>query len=737
MHHIISDGWSLGILIRELGELYGRLSRGEAPALPVLPFQYRDYARWQRSWLEGEALEGLLAHWRARLAGAPQVLELPTDRPRPPVESQRGARYSFRLPLELAQALRTLARREGATLFMTLLSGFTLLLSRYSGQQDLLVGTPVANRSRAEIEDIVGFFVNTLVLRANLSGDPSASQFLARMREVCLDAHAHQDLPFERLVEEMGPERDLSRNPLFQVMFALQNAPLRPLELPGLTLRPVEVDSRTAKFDLTLQMQETAEGLSGSFEYATDLFDEPTISRMATHLRLLLEGMSATPERCVWELPLLTETERHQLLVEWNATATDYPADALLHELFEAQVARTPDAVAVVFEDQRLTYRELGARTNRLAHHLQKRGVGPDTLVPICVERSIEMVVGLLGILKAGGAYVPLDPSYPKERLSFMLADAEAPVLITHSNLEDTLPAHHIHCVLIDRPEAFDQYPIANLKTNATPDHLAYVIYTSGSTGRPKGVAIEHRSAVALLSWAADTFAPEQWAGTLASTSICFDLSVFELFVPLSVGGAVILAKNALELPNLKCADQVTLVNTVPSAAAELLRIDGIPGSVRTVNLAGEPLSTELVRQLYDKDIDRIYDLYGPTEDTTYSTFALRGRQGPATIGRPIANTQIYLLDQNLNPVPIGVPGELHIGGAGLARGYLNRPELTAEKFIPNPFQENSSSLQDRRSGALSAGRQYRISGTHRQSGQAAGLSHRTGRDRGGACRAS
>ncbi|MGH8771532.1 MAG: amino acid adenylation domain-containing protein, partial [Burkholderiales bacterium] len=390
------------------------------------------------------------------------------------------------------------------------------------------------------------------------------------------------------------------------------------------------------------------------------------------------------------DLPLISEEERKLVLIDWNDNRRDYPSDKCVHELFKAQVEKSPDAIALVFEDEELTYVELNAKSNRLAHHLVSLGVGPDVLVGVCAQRSIEMVAALLAVLKAGAAYLPLDRNYPEERLAFMLEDAAVEVLLTQERV--ALPRHRAKLVYIDALERdFASYPDTDPQSTAKPDNLAYVIYTSGSTGKPKGVAIEHRSAVALLSWAADTFAPEQWAGVLASTSISFDLSVFELFVPLSVGGAVVLVENVMELPNLACADKVTLVNTVPSAAAELLRIDGIPASVRTVNLAGEPLSIGLVRQFYDKGIERVYDLYGPTEDTTYSTFALRSGQGRATIGRPIANTQIYILDPHLNPTPVGVPGELHIGGAGLARGYLNRPELTAEKFIGNPFSDERS----------------------------------------------
>ncbi|HQY71861.1 MAG TPA: condensation domain-containing protein, partial [Pseudomonadales bacterium] len=534
MHHIISDGWSLGVLTRELGEFYRSFARGEAPGLPALRVQYRDYARWQRGWLQGEVLASQLARWRERLAGAPQVLELPTDRARPAAESFRGALHSFMVPLELTDALRALARNEGSTLFMLLLSAYALLLARYSGQKDLLIGTAVANRHPAEVEPLVGFFVNTLVLRADLSGEPSVREFLGRMREMCLDALAHQDLPFERLVEELRPERDMSRNPVFQVMFTLQNAPMGPLELPGLTLNPVDVGVAAAQFDLSLLAEETPEGLTASFTYATDLFDATTIARMGAHWRALLEAMVAEPGRRVFELMLLSERERRQLLVEWNDTKTDYPREKCVHELFGAQAACTPDAVAVACGNQRLTYRELDARSSQLARFLQERGVVPDTLVPICVERSLEMVIGLLGILKAGGAYVPLDPIYPADRLGFMLEDTEASLLLTQAHLLPKLPGRGATTICLDT----EWHELANLprtspasRTNS--GHLAYVIYTSGSTGRPKGVCITHRGLVNYLSFATGAYEVAQGTGAPVHSSIAFDLTVTSLFAPL------------------------------------------------------------------------------------------------------------------------------------------------------------------------------------------------------------
>jgi amino acid adenylation domain-containing protein len=509
---------------------------------------------------------------------------------------------------------------------------------------------------------------------------------------VSLEAYSHADLPFEKLVEELRPERRLSHNPLFQVMFVLQDAMLPALELPGLTLSPLSVDSGTAIFDLTLFMRDTEQGLIGFLEYATDLFDAGTIKRMVGHLRSVLQGIVTDPDQCLQDLPLLTAAERHQLLVAWNDTQADYPKDLCIHELFEAQMARTPEAMAVVCGEAQLSYRELNARANQLANHLRALGVAPEMRVGVCLERSPELVVGLLGILKAGGVYVPLDPSYPKERLTFVLAEADVAVLITLASLEESLPAHAAEVVCLDTDwETVAWENEANPASGVTAANLAYIIYTSGSTGRPKGVAIEHRSTVNLLKWAGELFTPEQLAGVLASTSICFDLSIFELFVPLSWGGKVILGENVLHLPTLLAAHEVTLVNTVPSAMAALLSAGALPTSVQTVNLAGEPLQNALAQQLYGCDaIRRVFNLYGPSEATTYSTCTLvrKGANALPSLGRPITNAQIYLLDAHLQPVPVGVAGELCIGGEGLARGYLECPELTAESFIPHPFSQ-------------------------------------------------
>ncbi len=685
-HHIVSDGWSMGILIRELTTLYDDFALGRASQLARLPVQYVDYAIWQRQWLQNDLLEKQISYWRQQLAGMPAVLDLPKDRPRPAVQTSRGARRAARFPPELTKALNELSRRQGATLFMTLLAAFETLLYRYSGQKDFAVGTPVAGRTAAEVEGLIGFFVNTLVMRADVSGQPSFVELLGRVRERAIEAYAHQDLPFERLVEAVQPERSLSHTPLFQVALVFQNAPLAQFDLSGLKFERLAAESGTAKFDLTLFATERADSLYLAVEYNTDLFEHARIERMLEHLQTLIESIVREPEKLIEELELLSERERSQLLVEWNRTESEYEREQLLHELFEAQAARNPEQVALVFGGAALSYGELNRKANQLAHYLQARGVGPEVLVGVCIERSLMMVVGLLGILKAGGAYVPLDPAYPAERVAFMLEDSNARVVLTEEKLLGLLGRAESIC--LDRDwEKIEKEQETNLARQAAGENLAYVIYTSGSTGRPKGVAIAHRSTAALLAWAGRVYSPEELSGVLASTSICFDLSVFELFVPLSYGGRVVLAGDVMQLLELDGTAAVKLVNTVPSAMTELVRLKGLPQTVRTVNLAGEPLAGSLVDELYKTGhVRRVVDLYGPSEDTTYSTFAERTAGGPVTIGRPIANSRAYLLDGKLQPVPVGVAGELYLGGAGLARGYLNRPDLTAHVFVPDPF---------------------------------------------------
>ncbi|MBI2525900.1 MAG: amino acid adenylation domain-containing protein [Candidatus Rokubacteria bacterium] len=700
VHHIASDGWSVGILLQELAALYHAFSHGAPSPLPPLPIQYADYAASQRQWLQGEPLARQIDYWTRQLDGAPTHLELPTDHRRPPILSSRGAQLTRLLPRPLIEAVKTLARREQATLFMTLLAAFQTLLHRYTGQPDLLVGTAIAGRTHVETEPLIGFFVNTLVLRSDAAGDPPFRDFLHRVRHTALDAYAHQDLPFERLVETLRPERSLDRAPLVQVLFVLQDPARASFALHGLTVTPVEVHSATAKFDLTASLAETPDGLRVSLEYSTDLFEPATMERLLGHYEQLLEGIVTDPAQPLSRLPLLTPPERHQLLVDWNATRRDFPTGTTLHALFEAQATRAPDAIAVVFEGQILTYRELDHRANQLAHHLRSLGVGPDTLVGVWLERSLEMVVAVLGILKAGGAYLPLDPTYPPERLRFMLEDAAPAVLLTQHGLADGLAGSgaRLLCLDADR-EAVAAQSSAPLDAGAGPHNLAYVIYTSGSTGRPKGVMIPHRAACNFLHWTDGALALTAEDAVLQHTPLNADMSVWEIFATLQSGARLVVARpgghrDAGYLVRLIAREKITVLQLVPSFLHALLEEPGLRecGGLARVICGAEVLPVDLQDRFFSRLDADLYNLYGPTETTLYSTWWACQRGGglrTVPIGRPIANTQIYLLDRGLQPVPAGLPGEMYIGGAGLARGYLNRPELTAERFIPDPFSDD------------------------------------------------
>ncbi len=695
MHHIASDGWSIGIFFKELEAFYEACSRGQPSSLPALPVGYADFAVWQREWLQGEELERQLGYWKQQLAGAPALLELPADHARPSTMTHRGAKQPLAIPKSIYGALKTLAQQERCTVFMVLLGALQTLLFRYTGQTDIVIGSPIANRTRAEIEGLIGYFVNSLALRGDLSGNPTFRQLLRRVREVTLDAYGHQDFPFEQLVEALHPERNPSFTPVFQVMLALQNTPMPRPQVGPLQVVPFELDNGTTKFDLTVFLFETAEGLSGSLEYATDLFEAPRMRRMAGHFQALLEGIIINPDLPLAGLPLLTPAERRQLLREWNHTHADYLQHRCIHELFEAQAERHPEALAVACGPQRLSYGELNRRANQLGYYLRRLGIGPESLVGVCVERSADMLAGLLGILKAGGAYVPLDPNYPQERLAFMLKDANISVLLTQQKFVPALPAAARHVVCLDAPafgSVLEDQPAANLPRAATPDNLAYVIYTSGSTGTPKGVQIQHRGVVNLITWHQQVYrlTPADRATQLASPA--FDASVWELWPYLTCGASIHIPDEETRLsPRDLIAwlgeNQITLC-FVPTPLAEAT-LEGpwpdglklramLTGGDRLRRRPRKPLPFELINH------------YGPTEYTVVTTAGVVA-PGPETaaapaIGRPIANTQVYLLDPALQPVPIGVPGELHVGGAGLARGYLNRPELTAERFIPNPF---------------------------------------------------
>ena len=706
MHHIVSDGWSTGILIREMAVLYDAFCSDRPASLPELPIQYADFAHWQRHWLEGEVLETQLTYWKQQLLGAPPLLELPADHPRPPLQTFRGAHQSILLTRTVGDGLKALSRQEGATLFMTLLAAFTILLHGYTNQDDLVVGTPTANRNRLEIEGLIGFFVNTLVLRTDLSDNPSFRDLLRRVREVCLGAYAHQDLPFERLVEELHPARDLSRNPLFQVMFVLQNAPLQAVELPGLSLSPIEVDTSTTHFDLTLHIVDTEQGLVGTLAYNTDLFEAVTITRMLGHFRTLLEAVIATPERCVSDLPLLTEGERQQLLLNWNDTTVDCPKDLCIHQLFEAQVERTPDAIAVVLEDRQLTYDELNRQANQLANHLRLLGVGPEVPVAICLKHSVEMVVGLLGILKAGGVYVPLDPAYPKERLAFMLEDAKVPVILTQGALLAGLPEHHANVVCLDSDwEAITQKSAENPICFTMPENLAYVIYTSGSTGQPKGVLVSHASTAEHCLNVQRYYELDSSDRVLQFASMSFDLSLEQIFPTLIVGATLVLMStdvwHTTDLHKRSSEFRLTVLNIPTGYWQELTRewadlSELVPNiQPRVFIVGGDTMLPEFLDLWHRTPMSsiRLINAYGPTETTITATafdIAPRLREPSALqripIGRPLANRATYILNKYGDPVPVGVPGELYIGGHCLARGYLKRPDLTAQNFVPDPF---------------------------------------------------
>ncbi|MCT7967810.1 amino acid adenylation domain-containing protein [Laspinema sp. D1] len=708
MHHIISDGWSLGVLLKELTEIYKGFCTGKPANLPSLPVQYGDFAVWQRQWLTGEILETQIDYWKKQLSDAPTLLELPTDRPRPAIQTFRGGYYHAVLPQELNLELTALSKRAGVTLFMTLLAAFQTLLYRLSRQDDIVVGTPVAGRNRQEIEGLIGFFVNTLVLRTNLSGNPSFEQLLGRVREVALQAYTHQDLLFEQLVEALQPTRDLSYTPLFQVMFSLDDDLVPAVELPELSVSSYPVEIGTAKFDLGLSMENTASGLVAEWEYSTDLFDEATISRMAGHFQTLLEGIVANPTQTISEFFLLTEQERHQLLIEWNNTWAEYPQDKCIHELFEEQVEQSPNAVAVVFEGEQLTYQELNAKANQLAHYLQGLSVATEVLVGIYIERSLEMVIGLLGILKAGGAYVPLDPNYPSERLALMLEDSSVPLLLTQEKLVEKLPPNSAHVVCLDSEwEDISSYSEENPSSGVKPKNLAYVIYTSGSTGKPKGVLIEHGSLVNYTRAAIAEYGIDLTDRVLQFASISFDASAEEIYPCLTLGATLVLRTDSM-LDSFsgflqKSSTWNLTVLSLPTAywhelAARLSEENLlIPPSLRLVIIGGEKALPKRLKtwQEYVGQRVRLMNTYGPTETTVVATICELStadatlRELP--IGRPIGNVQTYILNENRQPVPIGVPGELHIGGAGLARGYLNRPELTDERFIPNPFSDSPS----------------------------------------------
>lgn len=695
MHHIISDGWSMGVFLRELWQAYIAYSQGKTPNFAPLPIQYSDYATWQRHWLQGEVLEKQIDYWKHQLGDASPLLELPTDYPRPAQQSYRGDRYIYSLTPELTAAVNAFSQQQGVSLYMTLLATLSILLSRYSRQEDLCIGSPIANRTHSHTEGLIGFFVNTLVMRQQIKLELSFIEFLQQTRQTCLDAYAHQDVPFDVLVEKLRPERSMSYNPLFQVMFALENNASPDLDLSGLDTELLGVKGAIAKFDLTLMVIEDDHQLNCSWEYATDLFARGTIQRMAEQFAVLLQGIIDHPHQSINTLPLMTAAELQQLQ-SWNQNQTDYPEDKTLAQLFEQQAAKTPDQVAVVFDDYSLNYQQLNQKANQLAHYLrQNYQIQPDTLIGICVERSTEMVIGLLAILKAGGAYVPIDPNYPLERIGLMLADCGTLVLLTQSFLLDRLPLSQLQnppqVICLDQ-ETFTQESTANPSPQSTADNLAYVIYTSGSTGTPKGVTVPQK-AVNRLVLNTDYVQIQPTDRVAQAANIAFDAATFEIWGAILNGATLVGVNQDVLLSPQKFATYIrdteisilflttALFNQLVSAVPQIFN------SLRCLLFGGESVDSKTVELLLNQGSpQRFLHVYGPTENTTFSSWYLiedvPAKAITIPIGRAITNTQLYILDKYLQPVPIGLPGELHISGAGLARGYLNRPDLTAEKFM-------------------------------------------------------
>ncbi|MCA2910642.1 MAG: amino acid adenylation domain-containing protein, partial [Microcystis sp. M034S1] len=707
LHHIVSDGWSMGVFIQELTTLYNAYTKGLEPLLQELPIQYADFAIWQREYLQGEIRQNQLNYWQKQLAAAPALLHLPTDYPRPLQQSFQGDRIKCILSPELSQGLNKLSREKGVTLFMTLLTAFQTLLYRYTGQTDILVGTPIANRTRSELAGLIGFFVNTLVLRTDLAGNPSFSELLKQVRETATDAYDHQDLPFEMLVEALQPERNMSYTPLFQVMFGLDNEIVDSIDLEGIKATRQPLEFKIAKFDLSLSIQVKEARLTAIWEYNTDLFDKSTIERLSGHFVNLLTGIIANPEQTVSQLPLLTESERNQLLFDWNQTETDYKNDLCLHQLFEQQVKQNPQAIAVKLEDEFLTYEELNCKANQLAHYLQSLGVKSESLVGIFVERSLEMIIGILGILKAGGAYVPLDINYPQERITYLIEDTQLSIVLTQSKFLEQLPKFIPNTICLDQDwSTIAKQSTVNPLVAVEQHNLAYIIYTSGSTGQPKGVMIEHRSVVNYILTTIREYGITSEDQILQFSSICFDASVQEIFVSLLSGATLVLRTEEMLRSSenfWQCCQkwQLTVLG-IPTAywhqlASELTAATlPILSNIKVIFIGGEAIQPAKVQQWQTvtgqySPLPRLFNGYGPTEATIATTFSefTSPTITNIPIGRPISNTQVYILDACLQPVPVGVAGELHIGGVGLARGYLNRPELTQEKFIPNSFEKD------------------------------------------------
>ncbi|WP_051775011.1 non-ribosomal peptide synthetase [Paenibacillus tyrfis] len=697
MHHMVSDGWSLGVFVKELASLYDALKQGNESPLVELPIQYADYAHWQRRKYEAGELQGQLAYWKNKLGRDNASIALPADRRRPPFQRYRGAKYRMLLPASLQQKLEDTARGKNATLFMILLAGLHALLYRYSNQSTIRIGCPVANRKYPEMEDLIGVFMNTLVMRAELSPELSFNELLNQVRTTALEAFEHQDVPFEKLVEELQPERHMSHNPFFQVAFFFQNVPMPPLELADLTIRQNPVDGGTSKFDLTFQFTPRDEGMELEIEYNTDLFDESTVARMSGHWQTLLTAVASNADLHISELPLLSEEELLHFHA-WNATSSDYDGPWLLHELFEAQVRRTPDAVALEFEGKRLTYLELEQRSNQLAHHLRGRGIGPERTVGLLLDRSIELVIGILGTLKAGGAYVPIGPDYPPDRIRFMIEDSQVPILLTQSHLLTGLPETGVPVVALDVEwkDKISRESVLPPDAGVRPEHLAYVIYTSGSTGKPKGVMNEHRGICNRMHWMLETFRLEPDDRVIQKTPYTFDVSIWELFWPLITGARLMIARpgghaDSAYLVDFIAKHRITVAHFVPSMLRIFLQERDLSrcASLKQVYCTGEALAPDIAQECMERLGVRLVNLYGPTEAAVEASWweCAKG-ESEVPIGRPIANMQMYVLDAQGHRVPVGVTGELYIGGVGVARGYWNREELTSERFLPDPYTD-------------------------------------------------
>lgn len=705
LHHVVNDDWSFEVLWRELAVCYQARRLGAEPGLPELGIQYADFAAWQHEQLSDGRLKGQLDYWKCQLNGLRSTLDLPLDRQRPAQKTHRGELCEFIVPQHIVEALRQLARHRNATLYMVLVAALKTLLHRYARVNDIAIGTAIAGRNRPELAPLIGFFINTLVLRTDLSGDPGFSDLVDRVREVALAAYANQDVDFECVIETLQPERDFGRTPLFNVFLVLHQAP-EVRRLNGLQIEQLPVSAGTAKFDLTLELTEAPEGLlSGSFEYDTDLFEHATINRVVGHFLVLLGGIAATPDRRLSELPLLTDAERHQMLVEWNATAREYGREARLHRLIEQQAAHTPHSVALEFEGRALTYAQLNCRANQLARVLRARGVGPDVLVGVCAERSFEMVAALLAVLKAGGAYVPLDPSYPAARLGQMLEDVRSPLVLAQTHLADRLPTGVAQVLLLEASwSAYAGEALEDLEDAGTPQDLAYVIFTSGSTGRPKGAMNTHRGICNFLLWLQQEYGLCSDDRLLQNTSFAFDPSLWEFFWPLLSGARLVIArpeghKDSAYLVRLIRESGITTLGLVPSMLRVFLEEEGLEAcaSLRRIFCGGEALPHALQERCFARLPGvELHNLYGPTEAAVAVThWACRRADERLTIpiGRPVANTQVYVLDPRAEPIPVGVSGELHIGGVQVGRGYIGRADLTTERFVPDPFSPTPGAL--------------------------------------------